>query len=467
MRYSIPIRIRLTIWYVLLVAITLAVFGGFLYFNLARGLYAEVDATLQLVAAQAARDVDNENGKPSFQNAEEHGDIAGRIQARGFTMRLVDAAGNTLDGFGHYSLLPSLRISEGFMTVRISGKPWRVYVLPLPATHGNGSGYLLQVAEPLARVEDILELVGALLFLGIPVVAVIATLGGMFLSGRALGPIDRLTRLVQSMSAEDLSRRLDMKLPNDEVGRLARTFNGMLERLESAFRRERQFTSDAAHELRTPLTVMKGNIDVALARPRNTSEYIRVLEELETQVDRLAHLSENLLTLARCDTGKAPFRPEQLDIVILLEGLVEQVKPLAESKGISVELQGLDRPILMGDQDQLIRLFLNLLDNAIKYTPPGGEISVMVASDGASATIAVKDTGPGIEPEHIPHIFERFYRVDKARARSEGGSGLGLAIAKYIVQLHGGHIEVESEPGRGSTFAVRLPLAIKEDMANK
>ncbi|HHY47310.1 MAG TPA: heavy metal sensor histidine kinase [Firmicutes bacterium] len=460
MIHSIPIRIRLSIWYVLLTAASLAVFGGFLYFNLAKGLYAEVDTTLQLVATQALRDIDNENGRPSFQNTGDDGGVASRIEARGFTMRLVDTSGNTLDGLGHYSTLPSPVAMEGFATVRISGKPWRVYTLPVPAVHDNRIGYLLQVAEPLTRVEDILDRVGALLLLGIPIVAVIATLGGLFLSSRALGPIDRLTRLAQSISAEDLTRRLDLKLPNDEVGRLARTFNDMLERLDAAFRRERQFTADAAHELRTPLTVMKGNIDVALARPRDAGEYRGVLEELETQVDRLAHLSENLLTLARGDTGKAAFHPEDLDIVVLLDGLVEQVRPLADSKGVSVKLQGLDRLTIVGDQDQLIRLFLNLLDNAIKYTPQGGEVSVTVSSDRANATVAVKDTGPGIAPEHIPHIFERFYRVDKARSRSEGGSGLGLAIAKHIVQLHGGSIEVESEPGRGSTFAVRLPLGV-------
>ncbi|NPV52661.1 MAG: HAMP domain-containing protein [Firmicutes bacterium] len=461
-----PIRIRLTIWYVLLVGVTLVVFGGFLYFNLARGLYAEVDTTLHLVATQALRGIDNENGRPSFQNTEEHGDIASRVEARGFTIRLVDASGNILDGLGHYSVLPHPGVSEGFETVRISGRPWRVYVLPLPsshsnvaaADHSNATVYFLQVAEPLGRVEDILERVGALLLLGIPIVISIATLGGLFLSGRALGPIDRLTRLAQSISAEDLTRRLDMKLPNDEVGRLARTFNDMLERLDSAFRRERQFTADAAHELRTPLTVMKGNIDVTLARPRDSSEYVRILEEMETQVDRLAHLSENLLTLARGDTGKTAFHPERLDIVVLLDGLVEQVRPLADSKGIPVKLEGPDRLTLVGDQDQLVRLFINLLDNAIKYTPQGGEVSVTVASDGINAIIAVKDTGPGIGPEHIPYIFERFYRVDKARSRNEGGSGLGLAIAKHIVQLHGGRIEVESEPGKGSTFIVRLPL---------
>ncbi|HHY97600.1 MAG TPA: HAMP domain-containing protein [Firmicutes bacterium] len=308
MRNSVPIRIRLTLWYVLLVGVTLAAFGGFFYFNLARGLYAEVDSTLQLVAMQALRGVDNENGKPSFQNADEHGNIASRMEGRGFTMRLTDAYGNTLDGFGHYPVLPRPNVVEGFETKQISGRPWRVYTLPLPGgyNHGSGPRYILQVAEPLDRVENTLKRVGALLLLGIPLVAVIATLGGLFLSGRALGPIDRLTRLAQSISAEDLTRRLDMKLPNDEVGRLASTFNDMLERLEAAFRRERQFTADAAHELRTPLTIMKGSIDVALTKPRKADEYRKVLGELEIQVDRLAHLSENLLITLTSPSGWIP-----------------------------------------------------------------------------------------------------------------------------------------------------------------
>jgi heavy metal sensor kinase len=253
------------------------------------------------------------------------------------------------------------------------------------------------------------------------------------------------------------------------VGRLARTFDAMLARLDEAFRRQRQFTADASHELRTPLTVIKGDIGVALNRPRGAAEYRRVLAELEDEVDRLTRLVEDLLLLARADTGRPLLQPESLDLAGLLRAVADQVRPLAEAKGLTLHLQVPDSLPLNGDPDKLIRLFLNLLDNAVKYTPAGGQVTLQataavggwssaVTSEASPAVIVqVTDTGPGIPPEHLAHIFERFYRADESRSRAAGGSGLGLAIARWIAEAHGGRIEVDSEPGRGSTFSVWLP----------
>lgn len=461
---TVPIRIRLTAWYMIFVAATLAAFGGFVYLNLARGLYAEVDSGLRTLAQEAVRWTDDENGSLRFQNTDanalvDSGPSATQYQPGGVIIRLLNEAGNTVDGVGEYARLPLPHgLQAGFSTVRISGEPWRVYTTRVEAPWAH-SAYMLQVARPLSVVDGTLHRVAGILVLGIPLVLFVAALGGVFISGRALDPIDRVTRLAREVGAEDLSRRLNLNLPDDEVGRLARTFDDMLTRLEAAFEREKRFTQDAAHELRTPLTVMKGTIDVALSRPRDAADYRAALLETETQVDRLIHLAESLLVLARVESGKLDLNVEPLDIAALVRGLVEQLQPVAEAKGVSIHYDGPGMLPFLGDQDRLIRLFLNLLDNAVKHTPAGGDVTAEVTARPGSVEVAIKDTGPGIPPEHLPHIFERFYRVDKARSRSEGGVGLGLAIAKHIAQLHGGDIRVASTLRKGSVFTVSLPVS--------
>lgn len=462
---TVPIRIRLTAWYMLLVAITLAAFGGFVYLNLARGLYGEVDAGLRTLAQEAARGIDSEDGVLRFQNTDTSSLIvpaplpALRRWENNVIMRLLDEAGNTVDGVGEYAQLPlPRRLQTSFSSARIAGEPWRVYTIRIELPPGH-SAYVLQVARPLSAVDETLERVAGVLVLGIPLVLFVAALGGVFISGRALGPIDRVTRLAREIGAEGLSRRLNLKLPNDEVGRLASTFDDMLTRLEAAFEREKQFTQDAAHELRTPLTVMKGTIDVALSRPRHAADYRTTLLEVETQVHRLIHLAEGLLLLAREERTNSKLNVEPLDLAVLVGGLVDQLRPIAQAKGISLRYDGPSTLPFQGDQDCLIRLFLNLLDNAVKHTPAGGNVTAEVTERDGAIEVAVKDTGPGIPSEHLPHIFERFYRVDKARSRSEGGVGLGLAIAKHIAQLHGGNIRVASTPAKGSVFVVSLPMS--------
>jgi len=462
---TVPIRVRLTAWYMLLVALTLAAFGGFVYLNLARGLYAEVDAGLRTLAQEAARGIDSENGVLRFQNTDTgHLVVSATLPVLrrwedNVIMRLLDEAGNTVDGVGEHAQLPPPRdrdLRAGFSTVRVAGEPWRVYTIRIDLPP-NRSPYLLQVARPLSAVDETLERVAGVLMLGIPLVLFVAALGGIFISGRALGPIAHVTRLAKEIGADDLSRRLNLTLPDDEVGRLASTFDNMLSRLEAAFEREKQFTQDAAHELRTPLTVMKGTIDVALSRPRDAAECRSALVEVGAQVDRLIHLAEGLLFLARAERRDSKLNVESLDLAILVAGLVDELRPVAEAKGVSISYDGPASLPLKGDQDRLIRLFLNLLDNAVKYTPAGGNVTAVVSRRGCGVEVAVMDTGSGIPPEHLPHIFERFYRVDKARSRSEGGVGLGLAIAEHIAELHGGSIRVASELGKGTIFTVSLP----------
>jgi heavy metal sensor kinase len=295
--------------------------------------------------------------------------------------------------------------------------------------------------------------------LAVPLTLLLASAGGLFLAGRALGPIDRITRAAAAIGAEDLSRRLEFRGSHDEIGRLAATFDRMLDRLDAAFRRQRQFTADASHELRTPLAVLASQIDVALERPRATEEYQQLLVSLREDTAQMGRLLGELLTLARADAGQQLLSRERLELGELVQNVVSTMQPLATQRGVQLAEDVRVQAVVDGDQTRLSQLLLNLVDNGLRYTPAGGKVCVSVEREGAWDVIKVADTGQGIASEHVPHVFERFYRADPSRARSDGGAGLGLAIGQWIARAHGGRIDVESQPGRGSTFSVYLPSA--------
>ncbi|MBM3132737.1 MAG: two-component sensor histidine kinase, partial [Chloroflexi bacterium] len=233
----------------------------------------------------------------------------------------------------------------------------------------------------------------------------------------------------------------------------------MIDRLERAFKRQQQFTGDASHELRTPLAVIQAEATLALQKEREAGEYRESLQTISEEAGHMASIIEKLLTLARADSGTEQLMFEEIDLGKLLTEIAADAEVLCQHKGLSFQLGEVPGLTLKGDRARLRELFLNLLDNAIKYTPAGGTVSLSLREAERMATVDVRDTGLGIPPEHVPHIFERFYRVDKARSRAEGGAGLGLAICKHIAEIHGGRIEVQSEAGKGSTFSVRLPLS--------
>jgi heavy metal sensor kinase len=259
------------------------------------------------------------------------------------------------------------------------------------------------------------------------------------------------------MSAKNLKERLEVRNPNDELGRLAGVLNGLLARLDRSFESMRSFTADAAHELRTPLSIIRGESDVALSQDRDEAEYKQALAIIQDEARRLSRLVDDMLSLARADAGQRPLEIRELYLNDLAEECCRATQVLALQKGISLSLQPSPDISVRGDEDLLRRLILNLLDNAIKYTPPGGVVSLEVVEEETSIRIVVTDTGIGIPPEAALRIFERFYRVGKARSRVDGGSGLGLAIAKWAAEAHEGTINCTSAPGEGSSFVVDLP----------
>jgi heavy metal sensor kinase len=454
------IRLRLTLWYVLLLAIILAGFSAGIYVTLWHNLYANLDDSLQTRANDLLPLVTYDGARPTLPQ-----DISTNSPDLGEQfVRAYDASGRlTFDDSGEAGTVPvdagplreALAGKTSTRGTSVDGVPFRVRIVPIERD-GQVAG-ALEVGRAADDARDTLRSLFLILAVAYPVTLMVASFGGAFLASRALSPIDSLTRLAHRISAEDLSQRLDLRLPDDEVGRLARTFNDMIARLEDAFRRQRQFTADASHELRTPLTAVKGQVEVALTRPREPDAYREVLQNINEEVDRLIRLVGSLLTLARADAGQIPVSPEAIDVADLVAGAVEQVRPAAQQRDVELALTPGPAVNLCADEDLLLQLLLNLLDNAIKYTPSGGRVTAGWSTDDSRVELWVRDRGAGIAPEHLPHIFDRFYRADKARSRAEGGVGLGLSICRWIAEAHGGSISVESAPRQGSTFTARLP----------
>ena len=448
----------------MLILALLAAFSAFVYFNLSSSLTAAVDTSLAVSVAQAAAGLNIQNGQvtiPEALSADESGIQA--LSERGLTVIVLAQDGRVLQAVGPYrdvtipvkgTLSSNPQGAYVTLTDRVEeNDPLRAYILPV-LDNGQIAGWV-QVFQSLGPVQDALDrLLTALLISGTTLV-LFAALGGYFLSARALRPIDHITQTAQKIAGgEDLSARLNLPDTGDEVSRLAATFDAMLVRLDNSFRRERQFTADASHELRTPLAAMQAILGVIREGERPPGDYRQALDDLAEEANRLRGLTEDLLRLARGEDETTVTR-ERVALSDLLTDVADSLRPLAEDKGLALRVQVPEGLALTGDMDALIRLFVNLLDNAIKYTERG-EITLTARPEADELIVEVTDTGIGIPPEHLPRIFDRFYRVDSAR--SAGGAGLGLAIARQIAKAHGGRLEVRSAPGAGSTFTIRLPV---------
>jgi heavy metal sensor kinase len=459
------LRFRFSLWVAGLLLIVLAVFSTYVYFNLRMSLLSGIDNALRLSATQTIATSNIQNGQVNFSDSPPDGSTAADLQERGLTIRILSPDGKLLEGFGPFSNLPlsvngldaGSRMKPAITTVAVStgSDPVRLYSEPV-LDNGQLVG-VIQVAQSLEDMYDTLSHLLAAILLAAPLLIGIAGIGGYFLAARALSPIDQMTLTAHRISAEDLSARIDLPGTDDEVGRLAATFDHMIRRLDEAFQRERRFTADASHELRTPLAAMQAIINVIRADRRSAEDYEQALDDLAEETDRLRTMTEDLLKLARSDSNKT-LEFEEIDLSLLLSDLADSLRPLAEQKGLCLTIDIPESYIITGDGDSLIRLFVNLLDNAIKYTS-SGDIRVSIRRSMQNTIAAsITDTGQGIPPEDLAHIFERFYRVEKSRGMR--GSGLGLAIAAQIARAHGGEIVVSSKVGEGTIFTVRLPVMV-------
>ncbi len=455
------VRVRLTLWYASVLALSLIAFALAIYYatgNIFRERHDEsLRSTAQTVASAYVEEL-SETYTPS---------AAGQIVLAEITfpnryVQFTDNTGKPLASSANVAstvTIPAPVLADararGFSHATVNGL--RIAIVPLSSDQNLG---FAAVAEPLSVVEDGLSELRRDLFAGVLLVLLLASIGGYFLARKSLAPIASMNSQTQRISAENLSARLDVTNSRDELGQLATTINELLVRLENSFNEQQRFIADASHELRTPLAVLRGETEVALGKTRSVDEYEKSLWLIQDEAERLSRIVEDLFILARQPINTpAAFNKERLSLNDAVRDCARAAQVLAARKGVRLKLEN-DFPsiALNGDEELIKRMLLNLLDNAVKYTPEGGEISLALARQNGNAEIVVRDTGIGIPATDQARVFDRFFRVDKTRARALGGAGLGLSIAQWIVEVHGGEITVASAPGVGSTFRVVLPL---------
>lgn len=472
------LRGRLTAWYATALALALTGFTVALYLSrrhasyqeLDRRVASEADLTTGILAgvARAGGSVVQRapTGRPALAP-----ELAATLEAVPDFLMIVDSAGDVLWSSSNTQLIYEQfeqlrrlilaahnRRTEGTIQVIAGGPTLRYAVRPLEDVPVGGA--VLAGARPESVELGLTPLVSTFL-LTLPIGILAAYVLGWWLAFRAVAPVDRLTTEVREITdGRSLHRRVPVPLVKDEVGRLAETLNQMLSRLERSFSALRRFTADASHELKTPLTVLRAGVERALTTRGMPQEALADLEETLQEINRMTELVDTLLTLARADEGTAPLHLEPVDLRALLLDTEETGELLAEPAGVSVSVEATEGPVIVqADPSRFRQLVMNLLSNAVKYTPQGGRVRLWLERDDGRVRLGVSDTGIGIAPGDLPHIFDRFYRADAARTRTADrpGVGLGLAICKWIAEAHGGTIDVQSRPGRGTTFTVTLP----------
>jgi heavy metal sensor kinase len=455
------VHTRLTLWYTGVLLIILLVISGFSYWLLALALTRDVDPVLLELAEVVRESVTSGRGGSGASEAVAELDAGFRDQL----VQVVDVEGVPTYLAARLKGQP-LPLSAVARENALKGKPTfetlhfgprQMRLVTLPVLHkGRPPAEIVQVAGSLARSHRAARRYLETLVILIPLGLGLAATGGALMARKALEPVDRMSRSARRITAEDLSRRLDLRGTGDELDRLADTLNEMLGRLEGAFGAMRRFSADAAHELRTPLTALKGGLEVALRAERSPEEYRQVLAAKLEEVDRLIRLAEDLLIVGRSGadlaTARAPVDLDQVALEVLDVGA-----RLAQPRGVTVRMEVADPVTVLGDASALHRAARNLIENAVNYTPAGGLVELNVARENGTGLLSVRDTGPGIAPGDVTRVFEPFVRLDAARDRASGGAGLGLSIARSIVAAHGGEITLETSVGHGSRFTIRLP----------
>lgn len=446
----VSVRARLTLWHAAVMGLVLAAFALGIYLFVRESLFAQIDARLDenlAIIAETARTDSSEFGE-----IERHTRVlAFRVVERDWSLY---ASGGWVAGDLDASGVPP-SVGRWIHTSARGG----IYHLKEKTLAAGDRRLLITTAEQGEQIHRSLYRLGLTLLVGYPVTLILSLLGGYFLAGRALNPLHAITVRARTISADNLSERLSVSNPKDELGQLTAVLNDAFARLEEAFHRLRRFTQDAAHELRTPLAVIRSVGEVGLQEQRDSKAYREVIGSMLEEVDRLGHLVDGLLTLARAESGRLPLNPQPEDLHRLCQDVVECLHVLAEDKRQTLTFDAPEGLLGNIDHNTLRLALMNLVANAIRFTQAGGEIRVDLQNRKTNIVIEVQDNGPGIPKEHHARLFERFYRADTSRSYQTGGTGLGLAIARWAVEANGGRIELDSEPGRGSVFRVVLPLA--------
>jgi len=462
MRFN-TFRFRITLWYVLFFAVLFVLFSLFLQAALGHVLEHRLDETLAVESNTTAAMLLDEMDEMKGDMAKAAPEAVSGMRLRGSTVAVLA---------GRHLLAASSPLGQTEVDLLAGGaaaNPAFDLLLALPTVGPHGARaavhreaierqtYFVVAVQPLDQVAADLGLLRRILLLALPLMIGLAGLGGFWLAGRSLAPLGWMAQQAHHITAGSLNTRLEIGKAADELAVLAASFNELLSRLDLSFESMRRFVADASHELRTPLSIIRGEADVALSQDRSVNEYREALAIIQDESRRLSRLVDDLLNLARADAGRLNLQSEKFYLNDLLGECCRSAQSLASAGGITLECSAAGDLAFRGDEVLLRRMVMNLLDNAIRYTPPGGHVSAALEVEHSQFRIRITDTGVGISPEAVPHLFERFYRADAARSRRDGGFGVGLAIVKWIAEAHHGSVSLVTGPEKGATFTIALP----------
>jgi len=478
------VRIRLTLWYTGVLTLVLIVLALITYFIFWRSTLQRTDVNLSELAEAFLTTL---NAEVKDQSGPDSLKLAGQVaitehRFRDHVFAIFDAAGNIV--VSSQDVPPTTPVSGSSADGSLSSPSFQRFLDDSArserlfgevnggrdgyrgfARHffSSGNTYMLVILQSLHPQQEMLEEVTSTFAWVIPIAIVLASVGGYFLARKSLAPVVAMSSQAGRIGAANLHERLAVQNDRDELGHLAQSFNSLLDRLSQSFERQRRFMADASHELRTPVAILRGETEVALSQQaRSLEEYRESLGVLHHEAERLTHIVEDLFTLTRADAGQYPLQPRDFYLDELVGECVHSARTLALAKKISLNFEAAPESPTHADESLLRRMILNLLDNAIKYTPEGGRVSVTCRRASEEYVLSITDTGIGIPADLQPRIFERFFRADKARSRAEndgGGAGLGLSISRWIAEAHHGRLELTSSDSGGSTFTAHLPAA--------
>jgi len=461
------IRVRLTFWYLLVFVPLLIAFSTYVYSQLAGDLRGQFDTALLRLGESAAnyfkvlaQDKGPSRAADTIVQELRSAEPIPALRVRNVTLAVV--SGDQLLAISNHDAMYSISSSRvllslrtGMQNVFATDEVAQRRLVAIPVRFGSVN-YTIVALETIQRLQANLRFVRNLILFGIPATVFCAAIGGLLISKKSLEPVVTICGQAERISVHNLNERLAIKNPTDEMGHLAGVFNALLSRLDDSFRIMREFMAEASHELRTPLAIIHGEADVSLSQVRSDSEYRESLDIIRDQSKRMTRIVSDMLALARADAGRQLIHLDELYLNDLLEECCHALKKVAASKNVRLEIDSPEDCPFLGDEELLKRMIVNLLDNAIRYTEPGGYVVIRLTSDPSGVKISVSDTGIGIASSDFERIFQRFHRID-ASAYADQCSGLGLAIVKMACEAHHGSVTVSSQPGRGSIFTISLP----------
>ncbi len=461
------LRFKLTFYYLAILALILIGVGIASNIYLSRTLLSTIDTSLFEQVERIDHHLAVAAGLKSAEQVDRHEYL---VDLTPQLTQIIDSGGQVADevlGDPRYDVpidprsLQNIGVGQTVFTTVGTGQAHLMRLATRRVQTANREDhFFIRSGQSLETLDLAHDRLFVLMVVAIPIGLLLGGLGGLAIASQALRQVDRIRQTAEQINAGDLTERVPLPPHMDEIGRLAKTFNQMIARLQAAFDRQKQFTSDASHEMRTPLAVMRGDIEITLRRNRSVEEYQRVLGSTLEEIVRLSRLVEDLLLLTRADIGKIELQCRPVNLTRLCHDLIDYIAPMARLQDHELIFRPPvdDDPIISADENRLRQLLLNLVDNAIKYSEPGGKIELCLGRENGEVVLKIRDHGPGIPAEDLPRIFDRFFRRSKMSSDLVvAGSGLGLSISKWIVDSHGGRIEVQSSPGQGTEFTVRLP----------